>query len=120
VIALVQESGDDLVFLFVADTSFLAQLAAPIVVDVERRLEDMGRFELARACLRAEAEGVKAQAVVRRGRFREELASAASELGASLIALGSPTGPASVFEHETLLAFASALQDETGIEVCVL
>jgi nucleotide-binding universal stress UspA family protein len=116
-IALAKERGDALVFLFVADISFLSQLAAPIVVDVELRLENMGRFQLAKAQDRAAAQGIEAEAIVRRGRFRAELVSTARELGATLIVLGRPVGHTAIFEEETLQTFAEGLQAETGIEV---
>jgi nucleotide-binding universal stress UspA family protein len=119
-IALCKARDDELAFMFVADVSFLAQMAAPMVVDVERRVEDMGRFQLARIQKHAAAQGITSQTIVRRGRFRAQLAAAAQELGATLIVLGRPHGPTSVFEEETLIAFASGLQDETGIEVRIL
>jgi nucleotide-binding universal stress UspA family protein len=119
-IFLAKESGDKLFFFFVADASFLAQMAAPIVVDVERRLEDMGRFQLRRVQKRAVAQGIEAETIVRRGRFRSELVAAAQKLGVTLIVLGRPQGQASVFEEETLSAFADSLQAETGIEVRIL
>jgi nucleotide-binding universal stress UspA family protein len=119
-IALAKERGDELLFFYVADVSFLDRLAAPMVVDVELRLENMGRFELARAQERARTQGIQAQAVVRRGRLRPELVAAARELGVTTIVLGRPTGHTAIFEKETLPAFAAALQTETGIEVLVV
>ncbi len=119
-IALAIERGDELAFLFVADISFLSQMAAPIVVDVEARLEAMGRFQLAKAQERASDQGIEAEAMVRRGHYRSELVFAAQELGATLIILGRPFGHAAIFEDETLQAFADGLQDETGIEVRIL
>lgn len=119
-IALAKERGDELVFFFVADASFLAQMAAPIVVDVERRLEQMGRFQLARARKRAAGQGIETEEIVRCGRFRSELVTTAQEQVVTLIVLGRPRGQGSVFEEETLQAFATSLQAETGIEVRIL
>lgn len=116
-IALAQERGSGLIFFFVADASFLSQLAAPMVVDIERQLEGMGRFQLARAKKRAATVGIEAEVVVHSGRFRPELVTAAKELCVDLIVLGQPQGQTSVFEDETMSAFAAALQAETGIEV---
>ena len=42
-IALAQERGDELVFLYVADASFLDRIAAAVVVDVQSELDQMGR-----------------------------------------------------------------------------
>jgi nucleotide-binding universal stress UspA family protein len=119
-IALAKDRGDELVFLFVADVSFLTQMSAPVVVDVELRLEHMGRFQLARIQERAAAQGIEAQAIVRRGRLRSELVAVTRELDPTLIVLGQPLGQTAVFEEETLSAFAAALQAETGIEVRIL
>lgn len=119
-IALAKKRGDELIFLFVVDVGFLDQLSAPIVVDIERRLEDMGHFELARAQERAKAQGIQAHPLVRRGRLREELIQAALEAEVTLILLGRPMGKTAVFEQETLMAFAQALQEETAIEVRTL
>lgn len=119
-IALARQRGDDLIFLFVVDISFLSQMAAPIVVDVESRLEKMGQFQLVVAQERAAAQNVQAQAMVRRGRLRAELASAAREQGVTLIVLGRPLLHTAVFEHDTLQAFAAGLEAETGIEVRIV
>jgi len=66
-ISLAKEQGDELIFLYVADISFLNQTAAPLVVDVESRLEKLGRFQLVMAQERAAAQGIMAQTIVRKG-----------------------------------------------------
>jgi hypothetical protein len=60
-IALARESGDALVFLYVADDSFLDRLAAAVVVDVDAELEQMGWFQLALAKDQAAEQGVDAR-----------------------------------------------------------
>ena len=119
-INLAQERGDELVFLYVVDVSFLNQTAAPLVVDVESRLEKLGRFQLAMAQERAAAQGIVAKAIVRRGQLRAELAATAHGIGATLIVLGEPLKPTAVFEETALQAFAADLQAETGVEVRIL
>ena len=118
-IELARERGDTLVYLYVADPSFLNRIAAPVVVDIERELERMGRFQLALACEQAAAQGVEAQAVVRHGHLQVELIAAARELGATLVVLGRPRGEASVFDEEALLSFAARVRAETGAVVRV-
>ena len=120
VIALAKERGDELVFLYVADMSFLNKTAAPLVVDVESRLEKLGRFQLVMAQERAAAQGIIAQTIVRKGRLRAELVVVAEEISATLIVLGRSLGPAAVFEDAALTVFAADLQTETGIEVRIL
>jgi nucleotide-binding universal stress UspA family protein len=119
-IALAQEREDDLVFLFVADASFLNQTAAPLVVDVESRLVKMGRFQLTMARKRAVAGDVNAEVLVRKGRLQAELITAARELNADLIVLGRPVNRGAVFDEAALEAFASVLETQTGAEVRIL
>jgi nucleotide-binding universal stress UspA family protein len=119
-IALARERGDELIFLYVADISFLNQMAAPMVVDVEARLEKMGRFQLAMAQERAAAQGVSAGALVRRGQLRAELSAAAKEISAVLVMLGHPGAREAVFDEEAIQALAAALEQETGTEVRIL
>jgi nucleotide-binding universal stress UspA family protein len=117
VIALTKDQGDELVFLYVADISFLNQTAAPVVVDVESRLEKLGQFQLVMAQERAAAHGIKAQAIVRTGQLRAELIAVTEEVGATLIVMGVSLGPDAAFEEDALRAFAFDLQTETGVEV---
>jgi nucleotide-binding universal stress UspA family protein len=119
-IALARERGDDLIFLYVVDVSFLNQTAAPLVVDVDAALEKMGRFQLAMAHERAAAQGIEAHIAVRTGRLRPELVAAATELGVSLIVLGRPLGETAIFEQATLQAFAAILRSETEADVLIL
>jgi nucleotide-binding universal stress UspA family protein len=119
-VALAKERGDELVFLYVADVSFLNTTAAPLVVDVESRLEQLGRFQLVMAQERAAAQGITAQAILRRGRLRSELVATAQEISATLIVLGRSLGRMAVFDETTLQAFAANMQAETGIEIRIL
>ncbi len=119
-IALAKELGDELVFLYVADVTFLDQTAAPLVVDVDSELEMMGWFQLAMARERAAGQGVTAEIVVRRGLLRAELVAAARQLGATLIVLGSPLGETAAFDDQSLQALAAHLQAATGVEVRIL
>jgi nucleotide-binding universal stress UspA family protein len=121
-IALAKEQGDELIFLYVADYSFLNQTAAPLVVDVEARLVRMGEFLLLMAQERAAVQGISAQAVVREGRLRAELVGAAKELEVDLIVLGRSVNlhRQAIFDETALQAFATSLQAITGVEVRIL
>jgi nucleotide-binding universal stress UspA family protein len=120
VIALAKERGDELVFLYVADISFLNQTAAPLVLNVESRLEKLGRFQLVMAQERAAEQGLDAQAIVRHGQLRAELVAVAQEIDATIIVLGRSLGSTAVFEDDALQEFASDLQTETSIEVRII
>ena len=120
VIALAKKQGDELVFLYVADVSFLNNTAAPLAVDVESSLEKLGQFQLVMAQERAAAQGIIAQTIVRQGQLRAELVSVAKEIGATLIVMGRSLGPDAAFEESAQQVFAADLQSETGIEVQIL
>jgi nucleotide-binding universal stress UspA family protein len=119
-IALARESGDKLVFLYVADASFLDRIAAAVVVDVESELDQMGRFQLALAQEQAAEEGVEAEAAIRHGHLRTELMAAACELGISLIVLGRSQGRMAVFDEADLEKFAAELEAKTPAQVRIL
>jgi nucleotide-binding universal stress UspA family protein len=109
-----------LIFLYVVDISFLNQTAAPLVVDVEARLEKMGRFQLAMAQERAAAQGISAGALVRRGQLQAELSAAARETEADLVLLGHPVGTEAVFDEAAIQTLATSLARESGVEVRVV
>jgi nucleotide-binding universal stress UspA family protein len=121
-IALAREQGDELIFLYVADSSFLNQMAAPLVIDVESRLVKMGEFQLLMAQERAAAQGVSAQTIVREGKLRAELVGAARELEVDLIVLGRSVDrhEQAIFDETGLQAFATSLQTITGAKVRIL
>ena len=119
-IELARLRGDALVFLYVADASFLDRIAAPVVVDVEGELGRMGRFQLVLACEQAAEQGVTAEAAVRHGHLRNELIAAVRELCATLVVLGRPRGEASVFDEPALHACAECIRAESGVEVRIL
>ena len=120
VIALAKELCDELVFLYVAGTSFLDKMAIPLVVNVESRLEKLGHFQLVMAQERAAAQGIEAKAIVRIGQLRAELVDVAEEIGATIIMMGRSLGPESAFEDAAIKAFVADLQTETGVEVSIL
>ena len=121
-IALAKEQGDELIFLYVADSSFLNQTAAPLVIDVESRLVRMGEFLLLMAQERAAVQGISARTVVREGRLRAELVGAARELEVDLIVLGRSVDlhRQAIFDEVALQAFAISVQMITGAEVRIL
>ena len=119
-IALAKERGDELVFLYVADSSFLDNIAAPVVVDVEGELDQMGRFQLSLAQEQAAEQGVDAQVAISHGHLQIQLVLAARELGATTIVLGRPQGRFAVFDEANLQTFARELEANTGAEVLVV
>jgi nucleotide-binding universal stress UspA family protein len=119
-IPLASQRGDLLIFLCVIDTHFLDKTAAPIVVDVGRRMQNMGEFLLAMARERAERQGVSVQCLCRSGRVRDEIKAVAREEKVAVVVLGRPTGEANAFAVEELKSFAVEIEDETGCQVVIV
>lgn len=119
-IALAKEQGDTLIFLYVVDLHFLDKTAEPIVVDVENEVTKMDEFLLSLAKERAAKEGVEAETAIYKGKVRDELKRAATELGATLIVLGKPADDESVFHLAELQAYADQVTEETGVETRII
>ena len=98
-IRIAKDRGEPLVFLFIADSSFLNNLSAPLVVDIKSILEGLGRFLLYSAVQRASAEGVKARRLVRHGVMREVLPTVVPEIDPTMIIVGQVIGEPSCFER---------------------
>ena len=121
VIEMAKEHGASIAFLYVVDVEFLrltARGVRPEVVMTE--MEHMGEFLLAIAVERAMEQGVKAEAVLRRGPLLEALESAAQEEGVDAIAFGRPAGAESSFSLGDLEAVAARISENTGIETFIL
>ena len=119
-IELAKERNDELAFLYVVDLNFLDKTAAPIVVDVENEISQMGEFLLLVAKERAVEQGVKARTLSRKGSIRYEIIKAVLDINATLVVLGRPAGEASAFEKSDLKTFAEKIQLETGAEVKIV
>jgi len=119
-IALAKERGDELVFLYIIDLKFLDKTAAPIMVDVENELAQLGNFLLLLAKERASEAGINTDALCRKGNIRSEIQKAATDIGATLIILGSPEEGSSAFQLANLQKFAAELQEATGAEVRIV
>lgn len=112
-IALAKEHGDEIVFLYIIDLHFLDKTAAPIVVDIENDLDQMGQFFLLMAKERATEQGVQVHTITRKGNVQEEIINAVLEEGATRVVLGRPAGDQSAFEDSSLAAFAAEIERVT-------
>jgi nucleotide-binding universal stress UspA family protein len=119
-IDLAKESGDEIVFLYVIDLSFLDKIAAPIVVDVENEIDQMGDFFLLMAKERALEAGVNVRVITRKGSVREEIKEAARNESATLVVLGSPIDKQSKFQLASLQDFAQEIEDQTGVKTMIV
>jgi nucleotide-binding universal stress UspA family protein len=115
-IAMAKERGDTLLFLYVVDLQFLDKTAAPIVVDVEDEISDMGEFLLLMAKERAAEQGVEANTICRKGNLRQEIKITALEENVSLVLLGRPVSDKSAFQLASLEKLAQEIESETGVK----
>jgi nucleotide-binding universal stress UspA family protein len=112
-IALAKENGDEIVFLYIIDLHFLDKIAAPIVVNIENELEQMGQFFLLMAKERATEQGVEVRTITRRGKVREEIIKAVLDEGATRVVLGRPVGKQSAFQESSLNSFTAEIERVT-------
>ena len=115
-IAMAKDRRDTLLFLYVVDLQFLDKTAAPIVVDVEDEISDMGEFLLLMAKERAAEQGVEANTICRKGNLRQEIKITALEENVSLVLLGRPVSDKSAFQLVSLEKFAEEIESETGVK----
>jgi len=116
-ISLAKEQAEPLVFLYVADSSFLDKTAAAVVVNIQEELKSMGKFFLVMAVERAVERGVDARAIIRAGHFIPTFIEVAQEIGATVIVLGHPVGELGRFDKEEFSAFCTNLAKATGAEI---
>jgi nucleotide-binding universal stress UspA family protein len=119
-IAIAKERSAGLLFLYVANVSFLDRFASPLLVDVETELEEMGEFLLAMAQERAEKAGVKAQKEVRRGRFRYAIRDVIQLYEISTLVLGTAVGQTGVTTFDYVKEVSQWILNETGVEVIIV
>jgi nucleotide-binding universal stress UspA family protein len=119
-ISLAAEKGAELYFLYITDISFLDRLASPVLVNIEEDLDEMGGFVLAMAQERAAKHGIEAQAVVRRGHFREVLEAVITELEIDLVILGSPATGDAFTTLDFMKQLASDLAEKRKVGTIVL
>jgi nucleotide-binding universal stress UspA family protein len=119
-ISLAKERGDELVFLYVVDLHFLEKMGAPIVVDVENEVTQMGDFFLLIAKERAAQQGIEARAICQKGAIHDEIIKAARKEEATLVVLGRPAGKESAFRTTSLKAFAKQIEEDTGAETYIV
>lgn len=119
-IALAQERGDELVFLFVVNIDFVHKTARAVRPDiVEAEMAKMGGFLLEMARERARARGVGAGVVLRHGTLATEIKAAVRELGVTAVVLGRPA-EGGVYALEELEAFAEDLTAGSDVRTYIV
>jgi nucleotide-binding universal stress UspA family protein len=120
-IELAKERGADLIFLFVADSSFAGPVDKPLGAALDDELARLGRSLLYIAQERAREQGVMAQAAIRQGTVKQSIEEYVRKVNASTLVVGSPqtSQVPQAFTTEELGDFATAVREATGVEVVV-
>ncbi|MCP4426584.1 MAG: universal stress protein [Chloroflexi bacterium] len=116
-----KESGQNLVFLFVADVAFQERVEETLHTAVQEELIWMGNVMLQIARMRAGARDTDVRLEVRVGSVREEITRFLHESRADLLLVGAPRGTtATVFGDDAIEQFAQSIQGATGVDVEVI
>lgn len=119
-IAIAKEREAEVLFLYVSNVEFLGLTAAPILVDIEHELDEMGEFMLAMAQERAEKADVNADTIVKQGQFRHVLAEVIEEYQVKTVVLGSSAEGTGVVTTEYLQALMDEIGSKTGVEFIII
>jgi len=118
-IALAQETGLPLYFLYVVNLDFLAQTPTSRVHTISQEMHQMGEFILLMAQETSARQGISAEGVVRHGSVGEELIGLCHELEADYLVVGKPEVDRedTVFTQELLHQFVARTEEQTGATV---
>ncbi len=118
-VALANETGLTLHFLYVVNLGFLTHTVTSRVRTISEEMRRMGESILLTAQARAEAQSVKARTVVRHGDVMTEISGLCHELDAEYLVLGRPGGEdeRNVFTQAQQAHFREQVQRETGTSV---
>lgn len=118
-IALAQETGLSLYFLYVVNLDFLSQTPTSRVHTISQEMHQMGEFILLMAQETSARQGISADGVVRHGSVGEELIGLCHELQADYLVLGKPRVEQedAVFTEDRLRDFVARIEEQTGARV---
>ena len=119
-IAIAREREAQIIFLHISDVRFLGMTAAPMVVDIQGEMEEMGEFMLAMAQERAAEQGVRAKTMVRSGVFRDVLRKVLKEYPIRTVVMGSSRPQTGYTTEEFVAGLSALLARETGVEFLIL
>lgn len=119
-INLAKERGADLLFLYVSEIRFLNRAGPPMVVDIEKEMDELGDFLLSMAQERAENLGVSANVAVHRGIFSKVLRDVIALNKIRTVILGSSPKESGIVSYERLQELSEVLSKELGVEFFIL
>lgn len=121
-IDLAREQDAGLIFLYVADPSFVGPVDEPLAEALKGEMARLGRALLRIAQSRAQKRGLTAQAVVLHGSVQQSIKDYLQQVGAGTLVIGTPragTAPRA-FTAEEIQHFANAVREETDVQVVVV
>lgn len=119
-INLAKERNAEMLFLYVSEIRFLNRAGPPIVVDIEKEMDELGDFLLSMAQERAEKSGVPAKVTVRRGIFSKVLREVIVENEIDTVVLGSAPEETGLVSYERLQELSEELSKDLGVEFLVV
>jgi nucleotide-binding universal stress UspA family protein len=119
-IALAQERGLRLTFLYIADLEFMKRATTGRVSLAAEELRKMGEFLMMRLVDQAQATGVEADFAVRQGRFEDQLLRYLVETRPAMLILGCPQPDTCLLEPTILSRLAQKIEEQTGVRVELL
>jgi hypothetical protein len=116
-----KRTGNDLIFLFVADPASRGVVEETLRSAVREELLWMGSAMLQIARRRAEAKEIDVQLAIREGEVNKQIGRFLQEVDAELLFLGAPRGTTStVFGDDAIERFAQSIKEATGVDVEVV
>ena len=119
-IQLAMQRGADLLFLYVSDISIISRSGAPMIVDIEEEMAEMGDFLVSMAQERAEKAGIHAKTAVRSGIFSNVLREVILANEVSAVVLGGSHEETGTVTHERLQNLSDELGKELSVEFIVV
>lgn len=119
-IALAQERGLPLTFVYIADLEFMRSAVTGQAGLAAEELRKMGEFIMMTLVEQAQAEGVEADFAVRVGRFEDQLLRYLVETRAAMLILGCPQPDTCLLEPTILSRLAQRVEEQTGVQVEML
>ena len=118
-IALAQETGQIIYFLYVVNLDFLSHTATSRTRIIQREMQEMGEFILLTAQAQALDKGANAEIVLRQGQVSTEIIELCREINANYVVLGRPRGKteANIFTHDRLKQFTQYIEQESHAKV---
>jgi nucleotide-binding universal stress UspA family protein len=116
-IALAQEGGLRLTFLYVADVEFMKQTEMGRTALIAEEVRKMGEFIMMTLVEKAQTEGVEADYAVRQGRFREEVVTYLEEAHPAMLVMGRPQEGTARLDLDKLNRLTQEVEEETGVPV---